>query len=59
LVAQWGRTSRDDVIAAYDTIGRGRKAIGAVLNKVDPRALRSSGRTLTGCRKADSSARPV
>jgi capsular exopolysaccharide synthesis family protein len=42
VVVQWGRTSRDDVIAACDTIGRGRKAIGAVLNKVDPRALRSS-----------------
>ena len=42
LVVQWGRTSRDDVIAACDTIGRGRKAIGAVLNKVDPRALRQS-----------------
>lgn len=42
LVVQWARTSRDDVTAACDTIGRGRKAIGAVLNKVDPRALRSS-----------------
>ncbi len=42
LVVQWGRTSRDDVVAACDTIGRGRKAIGAVLNKVDPQALRYS-----------------
>jgi succinoglycan biosynthesis transport protein ExoP len=59
LVVKWGRTSHDDVIAACDTIRRGREAMGAVLNEVDPRALRSSGRTLTGCRKADFRARPV
>ena len=42
LVVQWGRTSRDDVTAARDAIRRGRKtALGAVLNKVDPKALRS------------------
>jgi hypothetical protein len=42
LVVQWARTSRDDVVAACDTVGRGRKAIGGILNKVDPDALRSS-----------------
>jgi capsular exopolysaccharide synthesis family protein len=43
LTVQWGSTSRDDVVAACDTIRRGRRAaLGAVLNKVDPRALRSS-----------------
>ena len=42
LIVQWGRTSRDDVTAARDAIRRGRKtALGAVLTKVDPKALRS------------------
>lgn len=43
LVVEWGRTSREDVMAAADILARGRgAALGAVLNKVDPRALQSS-----------------
>lgn len=43
LVVAWGRTSRDDVEAACDIIRRGhRSGFGAVLNKVDPKAMRSS-----------------